>query len=103
MTYAVGHALTACSYDRKGLDAFWRAHHYGSEVGVEIALSLIESELRMAWLARTRPHPSVWSEESRTRRAYRVACIRGLIAAALAVGTKVKHRRVALPVTWGRS
>ncbi len=92
MTFAVGHALTACSYDRKGLEAFWRSTHRGPEVGLEIALSLLESELKLAWYARG----------SRANRPYRVACIRGLIAGVLSVAARVHHRRPALPVTWGR-
>lgn len=101
MTFAVGHALTACSYDRAGLVRFWRGHHRSGAVGVEIAMSLLESELLMAWHARKRPHESVRDDTSRENRRYRVSIIRGLCAALRRVADGA-HRHASYPITAGR-
>jgi hypothetical protein len=102
MTYHVGHAAHAGAYDRKGLTRYWLADHRSPRVGAEIALSLVESELAMAWYGRRRPHPSVRSASSDEARAYRLSCIRGLVSSAVAVAA-VARRKPVLPVTWGRS
>jgi len=101
VTFAVGHALTACSYDRHGLVKFWRAQHRSAAVGVEVAMSLLESELIMQWHARKRPHESVRCDVSRENRRYRVACIRGLCAALRRVAEGA-HRPANYPITKGR-
>lgn len=101
--FKVGHCLTAGEYDRKGLERFWVSTHRTPTVGMEIALSLLESELVLAWHARRRPHPSVQDEESRKNRLYRVSCIRGLLAAVISVAEGVHHRRPNLPITKGRT
>lgn len=102
MTFAVGHALTAGSYDRTGLERFWRVHHQTPAVGVEVALSLLESELRVQWYSRSRPNYGVRTPDNRRARLYQISIIRGLLAAVMAVSAQVHHRRPSLPVTWGR-
>jgi hypothetical protein len=90
MTYAVGHRLTAASYDRNGLEALHRKHG-GATVGIEVGVSLLESELRMSWTARRRG-------------SYERATVRGLVALLRAVSEAgpLRHRRPSLPPFWGR-